>query len=100
MNMRLARSIAKALLVFCFLLDSGIAWQLWRYGPPMVATDVREIKPGEVSFRMTRLPLSHSDYFALIIMIALHAILITFLWRSRRKIIQEQRQSGPSNMLP
>lgn len=96
--MRLARSTVKALLALCLFFDSGVAWQLWRHGPPMVTTDVREIKPGEVSFKMTRLPLSHSDYFALIILIALHAILIAFLWWSRRRIIQGQSQSGPSSM--
>jgi hypothetical protein len=51
----------KALLALFILFDSYAAWQLWRHGPPMLIIDEKELGPGEVSFKMTREPLSHED---------------------------------------
>jgi len=52
----------------------------------MVATDVWETGPGEVSFRMTPAPLSTYDYLVVVVVIALQVALVWFLWWSRRKI--------------
>ncbi len=68
--MRLARRVAKILLSIFVLCEAYFAWQLWRHGPPMMAIDVREIKPGEESFRMIPVPLTAHDYLELIVVIA------------------------------
>jgi hypothetical protein len=84
--MWVARRAAKALLILIVLCEMGVAWQLWRHGPQMMATDVRETGSGEVSFRMVPVPPSHSDYLVLAVVIAVQVALIWFLWWSKRKI--------------
>jgi hypothetical protein len=78
--------VVKVLLSILVLLDSYSAWQLWRHGPPMVTTDIREIIPGEVTFKMTPAPLGPYDYLVLVFVIVLQVALVGFLWWSRRKI--------------
>jgi hypothetical protein len=84
--MRLARRVAKVLLIILVLFDSFSAWQLWRHGLPMVTTGPVETRPGEVSFRMTPAPLSPLDYVVLVPMVALPVALVGFLWWSKTKI--------------
>jgi hypothetical protein len=84
--MHLARRAAKALLVLFILCDVLFAWEWWRHGPPMVASGGEEIKPGEVTFRMTPAPLTAHDYVVLAIVLASQVALVWFLWWSRRKI--------------
>ena len=86
--MRLARGVAKALLIFIVLCEIGVAWQLWRYGPAMdmVVTSDKVKETGELSFKMVRIPPSISDWTILVSVIALQLALAAFLWRSRRKI--------------
>jgi hypothetical protein len=84
--MKVARQMAKAFLVLFFLFDALIAWQLWRHGPPMVMSDWKEIKPGEVSFRMAKAPVAAHDYIALTIAVTLHVALLGFLWWSGKRI--------------
>ena len=78
---QLAREAGKALLILIVLCETGVAWQLWRHGPPM-----EMVATGEQSFRMVRIPLSASDWMMLMAVIALQVALVGFLWWSRRKI--------------
>lgn len=88
LNMRLARGIATALLLIIVLCEIGVAWQLWRHGPPMEAVVVsdRVKEAGEVSFKLVRVPPSTSDWTILASVIALQVALVGFLWWSRRRI--------------
>jgi hypothetical protein len=84
--MRFARRVVKVLLSILVLCEMYVAWQLWRYGLPTEVTDVRETKPGEISFRLTPAPVSARDYLVLVVVIVLQVALVGFLWWSRRKI--------------
>jgi hypothetical protein len=84
--MRLARRAAKTVLVLFILCDVLFAWEWWRHGPPMVVSGGEEIKPGEVSFRMTQAPVTAHDYVVLAIVLTLQVALAWFLWWSRRRI--------------
>jgi len=70
--MQLARQAVNALLGIFIFLDLVCAWELWRHGPPMVVTDFKEIKQGEISFKMTPAPFAQHVYITPIIVIALH----------------------------
>jgi hypothetical protein len=85
---RLARQTAKALLILIVLCETGVAWQLWRHGPPMemVVVSDRVKEAGELSFKMVRVPPSTSDWTILAAVIALQVALIGFLWWPRRRI--------------
>jgi len=85
--MRFARSAAKVLLAYIVLCELGVAWQLWRHGPPMemVVTSDKMKEAGEVSFKMVRVPPSTSDWTILAAVIAPQVGLIAFLWWSRRR---------------
>ena len=87
--MRLARGMAKALLIFIVLCEVGVAWQLWRYGPPMdmVVTSDKAKETGELSFKMVRVSLRAEDYLTIIVVIVLQVALVVFLLWSRRKIV-------------
>jgi hypothetical protein len=78
--MQLARLAAKVLLSLIVLCETGVAWQLWRHGPPM------NMEAGELGFKMVRVPLSASDWTILAAVIALQVALVGFLWWSRRII--------------
>jgi hypothetical protein len=86
--MRLARGVAQALLIFIVLCEVGVAWRLWRHGPPveMVAVGDRVKEAGELSFKMVRVPPSASDWTILAAVIALQIALLGFLRWSRRRI--------------
>ena len=86
--MRWARRAAEVLLILIVLCETGVAWQLWRHGPPMemVVTSDKVKETGELSFKMVRVPLSASDYVVFAVVIALQVALVWFLWWSRRKI--------------
>ena len=86
--MRLARFSAKVLLILIILFETGVAWQLWRHGPPMqmVVTSDKVKEAGELSFKWVRVPMSASDWTILVAVIASQVALIGFLWWSRRKI--------------
>ena len=86
--MQLARLVAKVLLTFIVLCETGVAWRLWRHGPPMemVITSDRVKEAGELSFKMVRVPVSASDWTILVAVIGLQVALVWFLWWSRRKI--------------
>jgi hypothetical protein len=88
MNMELARGVAKAFLIFIVVCEMGVAWQLWRHGPPMEAVVVSDKvkEAGEVSFKMVRVPPSASDWTVLAAVIALQFALVGFLSWSRRRI--------------
>ena len=75
-------------MILIVLCEAGGAWQLWRHGPPMemVVTSDKIKETGEVSFRMVRVPLRAEDYLTIIVVIALQAALVIFLWWPRRKI--------------
>jgi hypothetical protein len=79
--MQLARLAAKVLLILIVLCETGVAWQLWRHGPPMEL-----VTTGEQLFKWVRIPLSASDWTLLAAVIALQVALVVFLWRSRRII--------------
>ena len=79
--MQLARQAAKALLISIVLCETGVAWQLWRHGPPM-----EMVATGEQLFKWVRIPMSASDWTTLLAVIALQVALVVFLWWSRRKI--------------
>jgi len=85
--MRLARLAAKVLLTLIVLCEMGVAWRLWRHGPPMemVITSDRVKEAGELSFKMVRVPVSASDWTILVAVIGLQVALVWFLWWSRRK---------------
>ena len=86
--MRLARQTAKALLILIVHCETGVAWQLWRHGPPMemVVVSDRVKEAGELSFKMVRVPPSASDWTKLAVVIALQVALIGFLWLPRHRI--------------
>jgi hypothetical protein len=84
--MRWVRLAAKILLSILVLFEVYVAWQFWLHGPPMVATDVRETGPGELSFRLVPVPPSPSDYLVLSVVIVVQVALVGFLWWSKRKI--------------
>jgi hypothetical protein len=79
--MQLARLAAKVLLTLVVLCETGVAWRLWRHGPPM-----EMVPTGEQSFKVVRIPLSASDWTIFAAVIALQVALVVFLWRSRRKV--------------
>lgn len=81
--MRLVRQTAKALLILIVLCETGVAWHLWRHGPPM-----KMVATGEQLFKWVRIPMSASDWMIIPAVIALQVALIGFLWRSRRRIIR------------
>ena len=89
--MRLARGVANALLIFIILCETGVAWQLWRHGPPMrmVVLSDRVKEAGELSFKMVRVLPGASDWTILAAVIALQVALIGFLWWSRRRIARD-----------
>ena len=87
--MRFARLTAKTLLVLFILCEVLFAWESWRHGPPMVTSEWKEIKPGEVSFRMTQAPVTAHPYIVLTIVTALQVALFGFLWWSRRMIARD-----------
>ena len=87
--MKVARQTAKTLLVLFFLFDVLVAWELWRHGPPIVISQWEEIKPGEVSFRMVKAPVTVHDYIALTIVVALHVALLVFLWWSGKRTARD-----------
>jgi len=78
---QLAREAAKALLILVVLCETGVAWRLWRHGPPM-----EMVATGEQLFKWVRIPLSASDWTIFAAVIALQVALVGFLWWSRRKI--------------
>ena len=78
--------MAKTLLVALILIELLFSWELWRHGPPMVTTDVKEIRPGEISFRMTPASPSVEDYAVLSVVITVQAALVGFLWWTRHRI--------------
>jgi hypothetical protein len=80
--MQLARLAAKVLLTFIVLCETGVAWRLWRHGPPMEL-----VTTGEQLFKWVRIPLSASDWTLLAAVIALQVALVAFLWWSRRKAV-------------
>jgi hypothetical protein len=86
--MQLARRAAKVLMILIVLCETGVAWQLWRHGPPMemVVTSDKVKETGELSFRMVRIPLSASDWTTLAVAIVLQVALVGFLWWSNRRI--------------
>ena len=86
--MRWARQAAEVLLILIVLCETGVAWQLWRHGPPMemVVTSDKIKETGELSFRMVRIPLSASDWTTLAVVIVLQVALVGFLWWSNRRI--------------
>lgn len=88
--MRLARQTAKDLLILIVLCETGVAWQLWRHGPPMemVVVSDRVKEAGELSFKMVRVPPSAGDWTILAAVIALQVVPIGFLWWSRRRIVR------------
>ena len=94
--MRLARGVAKALLIYIVLCEMGLAWQLWRHGLPMrtvvVSDGVKEA--GELSFTMVRVSPSASDWAILAGVIALQVALIGFLLWSRRRIVRGTSGTG------
>jgi hypothetical protein len=94
--MRLARLAAKVLLTLIVLCETGVAWRLWRHGPPMemVITSDRVKEAGELSFKMVRVQPSASDWTILVAVIALQVTLVVFLWRSRRKIAESLPAKG------
>ncbi len=55
--MQLARLAAKVLLTFIVLCETGVAWRLWRHGPPMEL-----VTTGEQLFKWVRSPPSASDW--------------------------------------
>jgi hypothetical protein len=85
--MRLARLAAKVLLILIVLCETGVAWRLWRHGPPMemVITSDKVKEAGESSFKMVRIPLRAEDYLTIIGVIALQVALVIFLWWSKRR---------------
>lgn len=88
--MRFARRAAKALLALFIILDALSAWEFWRHGPPMLMSEAKEIRPGEITFKMTPAPFSQHSYAALMVVIALHAAFIAFLWWTRRVSIRSR----------
>jgi hypothetical protein len=78
--MQLARQAAKALLIFIVLCEIGVAWRLWRHGPPMEV-----VATGEQLFKWVRIPMSASDWMIFAAVIALQVALVGFLCWSRRK---------------
>lgn len=79
--MQLARFVAKVLLALIVICETGVAWRLWRHGPPMEV-----VASGEQLFKWVRIPMSASDWTILVVVIALQVVLIGFLWWSRRRI--------------
>ena len=73
--MQLARLAAKVLLTLIVLCETGVAWRLWRHGPPMEMVTTRE-----QLFKWVRIPLSASDWTILVAVIALQVALVWFLW--------------------
>ena len=85
--MRRIRFAAKVLLTLIVLCETGVAWRLWRHGPPMemVVTSDRVKEAGELSFKMVRVPPSASDWAILVVVIGLQVALVWFIWWSKRK---------------
>ena len=79
--MQRVRLAAKVLLTLIVLCEAGVAWRLWRHGPPM-----EMVTTGEQLFKWVRIPLSASDWSIFAAVIALQVALAVFLWWSRGKI--------------
>jgi hypothetical protein len=83
--MRFSRFAAKALLAMLSLFDAGLIWHFWKHGSP-VEFIVKDAGPSVVSFSVKRIPPSVEDWVCLLILIAVHAVLISFLiMQARRK---------------
>ena len=82
--MQLTRFAAKVLLTLIVLCETGVAWRLWRHGPPM-----EMVTTGEELFKWVRIPLSASGWAMFAAVIALQVALVVFLWWSRRKIARD-----------
>jgi len=89
--MRRIRFAAKVLLTLIVLCETGVAWRLWRHGPPMemVVTSDRVKEAGELSFKMVRVPPSASDWAILVVVIGLQVALVWFIWWSKRRIAHD-----------
>src|SRR5271167_4307224 len=84
-TMRFFRSVAKALLALFLLFDAGLIWHFWKHGRP-VEFIAKDAGPGSVTFSVKRIPPSLEDWVCLLIPIAIHAVLISFLisrWRQK-----------------
>jgi hypothetical protein len=57
-----------------------------------VATLAKISETGKISWKMVRVPLSASDWTILVAVIALQVALIGFLWWSRRRITQGDKE--------
>ena len=83
--MKFVRFIAKALLAVLLLFDVDLIWHMWRYGRPHVL-NMKEVSPGgDISISSTPIPITIRDWAELAGLLAVHAVLIFFLLRSRRK---------------
>jgi len=92
--MRFFRFVAKVLLAMLLLLDTGLIWHFWKHGRP-VTYIVKDVSPGVVSFRVERIPITIWDWVDLSILVAIHAILISFLlMRGRRKRLPKAEASA------
>lgn len=88
--MRLIRWTAKIVLVIFILSDALFVWRLWRHGPLISIRGGEEIRPGEVSFKITKFPATAHDYIELAIMIASQVAIAGFLWWSRRRFASNE----------
>jgi len=86
--MRFFRSIAEALLAMLILFDTALIRQFWKHGQ-RVEYIVKDVGPGFVTFSVKPIPFSFWDWVALLILIAIHVILISFL------MLQRQRKALP-----
>ena len=56
----------------------------------MLMSEAKEIKQGEITLKMTPAPFSQHAYVTLMVVIALHAALIAFLWWTRRVSVRSR----------
>jgi hypothetical protein len=82
--MEFLKFVASVLLAMLFLLDADLVWQLLVHGRRPVLT-LNQVSPDAISIHSRRVPITVREWGELAGLVAVHAILIVFLLRARRK---------------
>lgn len=81
--MNFFRVIAKVLLALMLLFDADLVYHIWKH-PRLTELILKEVSPGVVSIGSRPIPVTVWDWMNLVAVFALNAILMSFLWLSRK----------------
>ncbi len=82
--MRFVRFVAKALLAILLLFDADLIWHIWKHGRPFTLI-LKQVSPDAISVTSRPIPITIWDWANLLILLVIHAVLISYLLWPRRK---------------